>query len=238
MKSIMLFTALLSAVTFTKIHAQMSTNNSEMQLFARDYMAGYNQRDTDALKGMYSEYVSRTDQQGNEMVGANEVMNYLSSQFSLNDATLLLRQSSVHWSEAERAWVALGTYEILGKTIVYDIDVHTTGTYTNTMIRDKDQWKIAKTVLTPIVKVVVHHEVKDFAQWKTAFNEGLPELNAAGGRNCEIGTLKGDPNTAYVISEWPSVEAFQAFFSDPELKASMGEAGVVGKPTVLILDRQ
>ena len=234
----MLLTALFSVVTFTKIHGQMSTNNSEMQLFARDYMAGYNQRDTDALKGMYSEYVSRTDQQGNEMVGTNEVMKYLSSQFSLNDATLLLHQSSVHWSDAERAWVALGTYEISGKTIVYDIDVHTTGTYTNTMIRDKDQWKIAKTVLTPIVKVVIYHEVKDFAQWKSVFNEGLTELNAAGGRNCEIGTLQGDPNTAYVISEWPSTEAFQAFFSDPELKASMGEAGVVGKPTVLILDRK
>jgi ketosteroid isomerase-like protein len=209
-----------------------------MQLFARDYMAGYNQRDTDALKGMYSEYVSRTDQQGNEMVGANAVMEYLSSQFSLNDATLLLHQSSVHWSEAERAWVALGTYEINGKTIVYDIDVHTTGTYTNTMIRDKDQWKIAKTVLTPIVKVVVYHEVKDFAQWKPAFNQGLPALREAGGRNCEIGMLQGDPNTAYVISEWPSVEAFQSFFSNPKLKESMGEAGVVGKPTILILDRQ
>ncbi len=216
----------------------MTTNEHAMQAFARDYMAAYNQQNVDALKSMYSEYVTRIDQAGEKMVGADQVVNYLSEQFRLNNATLLLRQRSVHWSDAEHAWVARGTYEIYGITNVYDIEVHTTGVYTNTMIQDKDQWKIAQTVLTPIVKIMVHHQVEDFAKWKSNFAAKAEMRSAAGEISSEFGTLHDDPKTVYVLSEWTSLEAFQAYAADPKTETAMQAAGVIGKPAILILDQQ
>lgn len=42
----------------------------------------------------------------------------------------------------------------------------------------------------------------------------------------------------YVLSEWTSLEAFQTYATDPETAEAMRAAGVTGKPTVLMLDRQ
>jgi quinol monooxygenase YgiN len=106
------------------------------------------------------------------------------------------------------------------------------------MIKKNGEWKIANSVLSPLVKVMVYHQVKDFAEWKSVFEQGQPMRSAAGELSSEIGTLHDDPNTAYVISEWTSLEQFQTFMADPDLTRTMQQAGVTGKPTVLILDRQ
>ncbi|MFT5167833.1 MAG: quinol monooxygenase YgiN [Saprospiraceae bacterium] len=61
---------------------------------------------------------------------------------------------------------------------------------------------------------------------------------AAGELSEEIGSVHGEPNTAYIISEWASMEAFQAFFSNPNLEKIMQEDDVIGKSTALILDQK
>lgn len=216
----------------------MATNEHELQSFARNYMTAYNQQNLDALRTMYSEYVTRIDQDGKEMTGVNQVIDYLSEQFRLNNATLLLHQRSIHWSDAEHAWVAKGTYEIYGTTNIYNIAVHTTGAYSNIMIKDKDRWKIAKTTLTPLVKTLIHHQVEEEDKWMSAFHAALPLRSGAGEVSAEYGVIEGSPNTVYVLSTWPSVAAFQSFMADPDLKEAMQQAGVVGQPTVLILDQE
>ncbi len=53
-----------------------------------------------------------------------------------------------------------------------------------------------------------------------------------------IGTFNSvsNPNVITVITEFPNAEAVQGFMSNPNLKADMEKAGVVGQPDVKILN--
>lgn len=221
-----------------QLQAQTASNEFEIQNFTRKFLAAYNLQDAKALKNMYTKDAVRVDPIKGEIRGADKIGEYFDQQFIHNNTTLLLRPTSITWSDREHAFVARGTYEVFGATVVYDIGIHDAGAYANTMIKEKGEWKIARSVLTPLVKVIVYHKVKDFNEWKSVFDEGKPQRMAAGELHAEVGTLHDDPTTAYVISEWISLESFQNFFADPALQKSMTEAGVIGKPTVLILDGQ
>jgi quinol monooxygenase YgiN len=153
-----------------------------------------------------------------------------------NNVTLLLRQTQIVWSDFEEAFIARGTYEIYGRTNVYDINIHTTGAYANTMVEYNGEWKITRSVLSPLVKVLVHHQVADFAAWKSEFTAGASRRSVSGEIAFEFGTLHDDPKTVYVLSEWSSLEAFQNYFTGPETEKARRAAGVTGKPTLLILD--
>jgi ketosteroid isomerase-like protein len=148
MKYFLLLLVSISAISISQ--AQEASNENDMQVFARNFMCAYNQGDTDALRKMYSEYAVRIDQEGNEMTGGDKIIAYFADQFRQNNTTLLLKQTGLHWSDYNHAWVASGTYEIYGKTNVYDIDIHQTGAYQNVMIKDKGQWQIAKSMLNPL----------------------------------------------------------------------------------------
>ncbi|HMQ61824.1 MAG TPA: nuclear transport factor 2 family protein [Flavilitoribacter sp.] len=238
MKSLFSLMVLLagSFTVFSNLQAQSISDELEIQAFTRNFLVAYNAQDLAGLQKMYTEYAVRIDADGKETTGADQIADYFSKQFINNNTTLLLKPSGIVWSDAEHAFVARGTYEIFGNTHVYDIKIHESGAYFNTMIKEKDEWKIGKTVLAPLVKVVVYHKVKDFTEWKWAFKMGQPMRFSAGELSSEIGVLRDDPTTAYVISEWISLERFQAYFANPDLAKAMQEAGVIGKPTVMVLD--
>ncbi len=238
MKNFLFLTVLLCATAFSNLQAQSASNEADMQTFARKFMAAYNQGDHTALQKMYMADAVRIDQTGKEIKGADNIAAYFADQFRLNNATLLLKQMEVVWSDYQHAFLSKGTYEVYGTTNVYDIKVHATGAYENTMLKQNGEWKIAKSVLSPLVKTLVYHQVKDFTEWKWGFEAALPMRLAAGERGSEYGTLNGDPNTVYVISEWTSVEAAQSFFANPELEKAMQAAGVTEKPTIMIFDRK
>ena len=61
---------------------------------------------------------------------------------------MLIRHRGLHWSDAEGAYVATGTYEIYGNSIVYDIEIDVAGQYANTVLQEDGEWKIAKSVLS------------------------------------------------------------------------------------------
>jgi len=46
----------------------------------------------------------------------------------------------------------------------------------------------------------------------------------------------GADGTVVILDEWSSAEAFQKFFSDPEIAAIMQDSGVQGPPEVLIVE--
>jgi ketosteroid isomerase-like protein len=148
MKNILFITALSSAMANQK--TPLKNDEDDMHAFARNFMAAYNQSDIETIRKMYSEYAVRIDENGKEMTGRNIIADYFTHEFQSNKTTLLLKQTGLTWSDADRAWVARGTYEVYGRTIVYDIEIQRKGAYANTMIKDKDQWKIAKSVLTPL----------------------------------------------------------------------------------------
>jgi quinol monooxygenase YgiN/ketosteroid isomerase-like protein len=207
--------------------------------FGRAYMAAYNQPDFPALRKMYNEYAFRTDMHGQKMTGGNQIVTHLEQELGSRYFSILrLRASSITKAKGQSGYVVRGTYEIIGKQIVYDIDLHTTGTYTNKMMKYDGRWQIAKSVLTPLVKTLVHYGVEDFHKWKSGFEAGEATRVEAGEISSEIGHLQDDPNTVYVLSEWTSLEAFQTFSANPDLEKIMQQAGVIGKPTILILDQK
>jgi ketosteroid isomerase-like protein len=148
MRNILFITALSSATANQK--TPLKNDEDDMHAFARNFMAAYNQSDIATIRKMYSEYAVRIDENGKEMTGSDIIADYFTHEFQSNKTTLLLKQTGLTWSDADRAWVARGTYEVYGRTIVYDIEIQRKGAYANTMIKDKDQWKIAKSVLTPL----------------------------------------------------------------------------------------
>ncbi len=150
MKNLLILTVIFCIATFGNLQAQSVNDELDMHAFVRKFMAAYNDGDPVALRKLYVDDAVRIDQTGKEIKGADNIAAYFADQFRLNNATLLLKQTGLHWSDFEHGWVAKGNYEVYGITNVYDIKVHFTGTYNNTMVKENDQWKITKTYLTPL----------------------------------------------------------------------------------------
>ncbi len=150
MKNFLFPLILLLVVISGDIQAQSATDEHDMQAFARNFMNAYNQQDAAAIREMYLDDAVRIDAEGKEIKGADNIAAYFADQFVKNNATIFIRQLGINWSDREHAWVASGTYEVNGKTNVYDIPIHVTGHYANAMIKEDGQWKIAKSMLSPV----------------------------------------------------------------------------------------
>ena len=148
MKNFLILTALLCATIFSNLQAQTDSDEAEIQAFAQKFMAAYNQQDVDALRKMYMDDAVRVDTEGKEIIGADNIAAYFEDRFIHNNVTVDIKQKVLTWSDAQHAFVASGTYEVKGKTIVYDIEIHDKGKYANTMIKQNGEWKIAKSILT------------------------------------------------------------------------------------------
>lgn len=161
------------------LSAQTASNEADMHAFARKFMAAYNSGDHAALAKMYTTDAIRIDTEGKTTKGPQQIGAEYAEQLRSNNVTLLIRQNALHWSDAEHAWVATGTYEVYGKSVVYDIDIDFAGQYTNTMLEQKGEWKIAKSVLQPLAhkdpKVAAN--IKLYTEtWDAIINEGRFEL--------------------------------------------------------------
>lgn len=82
----------------------------------------------------------------------------------------------------------------------------------------------------------MYHKVQDFEKWKAAFDAFIEVRKNAGEIDFSVGTLQNQPNTAYVINTWESIDEFEAFFGADDLKEAMGAAGVLEAPTTIILN--
>jgi uncharacterized protein len=177
MKKLLLLAALFGCTML--LQAQSANDEADMHAFARQFMAAYNAGDHDALGKMYLDDAVRIDAQGKETKGADNIAAYFADQFRKNNATVLIKQTGLGWSDREHAWVAGGTYEVYGKTNVYDIAVHFTGAYANTMIKKDGQWKIARSVHAPVEHLdpKVAANIKMYTEtWDRIINAGRFEL--------------------------------------------------------------
>ena len=84
--------------------------------------------------------------------------------------------------------------------------------------------------------VIVHHSVTDYDTWKPVFDEHGVARAANGCESVAIYRDAAEPNSLTVVTEWPSLDAAQAFVSDPALKEAMSRAGVTGPPEIHIID--
>jgi ketosteroid isomerase-like protein len=168
MKNILFFAALI-CIASSNLQAQSVNDEQELQAFARRFMAAYNAQDHAAIGKMYTDDAVRIDQQGNQLKGAANIAAYFAEQFTKNNATLLLKQTGISWSDAEHAWVAKGNYEVYGKTIVYDIAIDVTGRYANAMQKKNGEWKIAKSWLSQPDMSNIKAEIKEIEDaWAAA----------------------------------------------------------------------
>jgi quinol monooxygenase YgiN len=87
-----------------------------------------------------------------------------------------------------------------------------------------------------MIKTLMYHKVEDFDKWKKDFDDMRPIRIKAGEMNYSVGTIHGQPNTAYVINSWKTMEAFEAFVGSSELADAMKIAGVLELPHTLVLN--
>ena len=88
-----------------------------------------------------------------------------------------------------------------------------------------------------MVTVILSHEVTNYTDWKKGFDSGEPLRQQAGVKTLGVYNAVDNPNVVTVVTEFPSKEAVQGFMSNPNLKADMAKAGVVGAPEVKILNK-
>lgn len=86
-----------------------------------------------------------------------------------------------------------------------------------------------------MIKTLMYHKVEDFGKWKEAFDNFSDFRKSSGEKSYSVGTLQGEPNTAYVINEWESMQNFQQFVESDDLGNAMKSAGVLEKPNTVIL---
>jgi len=87
-----------------------------------------------------------------------------------------------------------------------------------------------------MIKTLMYHKIEDFGKWKKAFDGFSNFRKSSGELSYSVGTLQDEPNTAYVINEWESMTAFQAFVGSKELANAMKSAGVLEAPHSLIFN--
>lgn len=86
-------------------------------------------------------------------------------------------------------------------------------------------------------KSLAYHKVKDYDQWKKAFDDFYDIREQSGELSYEVGVLGDDSDMAYVFNTWKSPDDFKNFKEHPALKEKMEEGGVIGAPTFLFLNK-
>ncbi len=87
-----------------------------------------------------------------------------------------------------------------------------------------------------MASMLIQHKIKDYAEWKKAFDSNASLRTSSGEISAHIFRDASDPNSITVLNKWNSMENAQKFAHSPELKAAMEKAGVVGQPSVFFLN--
>jgi len=81
------------------------------------------------------------------------------------------------------------------------------------------------------------HEVEDFATWKQGFDAHEPYRAKHGIRIHGVYQAHDNPNMVTVHGEVDSPASLQAFMADPEVQATMQNAGVKGRPDMKLMHK-
>lgn len=84
--------------------------------------------------------------------------------------------------------------------------------------------------------IIVSHKVKDYDKWRPIFDSDFPRRKNAGLINEKVFRAVDDPNNIFIQSEVANPEQAAKMLDDPDLEAKMEQAGVITKPTVIVLN--
>jgi quinol monooxygenase YgiN len=87
-----------------------------------------------------------------------------------------------------------------------------------------------------MARILIQHHVKDFAEWKKAFDSAADLRTRNGGLSTQVYQNESDPNSITAILKWDSMMNAHKYTQSPELKAAMEKAGVVGQPSISFLN--
>ena len=79
---------------------------------------------------------------------------------------------------------------------------------------------------------MVQHKVRDFSEWKSAFDEREALRWWHGARRQWIYRSVEDPNDVLLAIEFLSPEQGTAYLQDPDLRETMQRGGVQGEPDI------
>ena len=83
--------------------------------------------------------------------------------------------------------------------------------------------------------MVIHHNVRDYAIWRPAFDAHEPSRVRAGITNGRVYRKAEDPNDLVVLVDVADVDKACAWVASEDLKTVMQRAGVVGAPEVHVI---
>ena len=88
-----------------------------------------------------------------------------------------------------------------------------------------------------MVYLLIQHKVEDYNKWKPFFDEHGKARKAHGSKGATLYRDSNDPNNIAIITEWENKEAALGMAQSPDLAETMHHAGVIGKPTITLLEQ-
>jgi quinol monooxygenase YgiN len=79
-------------------------------------------------------------------------------------------------------------------------------------------------------KIFIRHKLESYSGWRPFFDGNDAFRRQYGCTRADVFTNAENPDEALVETVWENKEKAMAFLSDPELKATMAKAGVIGAP--------
>ena len=84
--------------------------------------------------------------------------------------------------------------------------------------------------------VLVQHEVKDYDSWRTHFDADSEGRTNAGISNWKVYQVANSPNNVWITMEVADVTVLEQMANNPDWKAKLEAAGVIGEPTWTVLN--
>ena len=84
--------------------------------------------------------------------------------------------------------------------------------------------------------ILIQHTVKDYEEWREVFDSAKDFRASRGELSAQVYRDITDANKLTILNKWNSLADAQRFIESPELRAAMEKAGVVGVPTVHLLN--
>ena len=82
-----------------------------------------------------------------------------------------------------------------------------------------------------MVRLLVRHQVKDYAAWRKVYDD-FDATRKAMGVTAAVVYRSIDPNDVTVTHDFATAEAAKAFADSADLRSAMQNAGVAGPPTI------
>ncbi|MFI5024125.1 MAG: cyclase [Alphaproteobacteria bacterium] len=80
--------------------------------------------------------------------------------------------------------------------------------------------------------LTIHHKVRDYSAWRTAYNGNEKSRLSAGITNGRVFRSAEDPNDVVVLQDVADLAKARTWIGSDDLKAAMQKGGVIGSPSI------